>query len=710
MQTHPFQLLILSMLAAIAWSPSGAAEREVPHQQVAREQFEARSAAEQRARAMGWPVAGRTPAGADYRLVGLSPSGSPLYQSTLGSRAAVSANALAAQAPPWGLAGRGVVVGIWDSGSVRGTHQEFQSPGGPRVTVIDGSGITEHATGVAGTAAASGVDDLSTGSAPLALLRSHDWSSDRAELIAGANTGYSTDPGISVSNHSYGYIHGWTYGDFSGETGWHWTGFGYEPDGTGAREDALFGQYSVFSEQWDALLHAHPHVVTFWAAGNDRNDNFGGSTDGDEAFFYYDHLADDWMQTTYTLATAPFADGFDGGFDTVITRASAKNVIAVGAVVAAEAGGERDPSLAAMTAFSGWGPADDGRVKPDVVANGHAVYIPRGNGDTNYRTSSGTSFAAPSAAGVGALLFEEARARVPGWEPRASTVKALLLHGATDLGRPGPDYENGFGLVDALASLEPLAWLDHPTSSTAFAVAEGRLDSGNPADTFDIQWDGAEDLVVTLAWTDPPTSATAFGVIDDRTPALVHDMDLRVEGPGGTVWMPFTLDPDNPLADAVPGDNVVDTVEQVRVPAGTADGPVTVRVEHKGSLAPGGQWYSLAVSGHAPPDTPAPLGLAAITPASAPRGQVLPVAITGGVYPLGSRVELRDGARRSAVATVEVAAWTPGEMAGMLDLGPVPTGVYDVVVTTPDGRSATLEAGFEVQGLASVEEWERLER
>jgi subtilisin family serine protease len=55
-----------------------------------------------------------------------------------------------------------------------------------------------------------------------------------------------------------------------------------------------------------------------------------------------------------------------------------------------------------MTSFSGWGPVDDGRIKPDIVAKGYNVYSTNSTGDAAYTTMSGTSMATPTVTG---LLF-----------------------------------------------------------------------------------------------------------------------------------------------------------------------------------------------------------------------------------------------------------------------------------------------------------------
>lgn len=700
-------IVMLSLLLGGSTSAT-AADREARASAVEREQLRARTEAVQRATRMGWPIDGQTPAGDTFRLVRVTATGAPVYESTLGAAAAISSNAIAVQQPPLDLGGRNVTIGIWDSGYARTTHQEFQTAEGSRIVRRDQAALSDHATGVAGAAAASGSDALCTGTAPLATVWSYNWGTDQAELITDAHDGTPGATGVSISNNSYGFLHGWEYASYSGTTGWHWMGAGYNGNGNGLREDPLFGQYSESARAWDQLLYDNPYVSTFWPSGNDRNDVYTGSTAGDATFYYIDYYTGLWVEETYLPENAPGNDNQDGGYDTMITRASAKNVIAVGATLPATADGERIPELGEVTGYSGWGPADDGRIKPDVVANGHGVHVPRSTGDTAYRYNSGTSFSAPTAAGVAALIVEEARNRVPGWEPRASTVKALLLHGATDMGRPGPDYEYGFGLVDAVASVAPLACLDHPTSAGMLAVVEGRLHADNTEDSFQLDWDGTEDLVVTMSWTDPPGAATPLGTLDDRTPTLVHDLDLRVVGPEGQVWMPFTLDPDNPTSAALAGDNTVDTVEQVRVPAGTASGTVTVRVSHKGNLARGEQWYSVAVTGQNPCDDPAPVAVETVTPASSPRGQIVDMTVTGGPYPLGTTIRLVDGAARSTAAEVEVTTRSLEEFRGLLDLSLVPTGIYDIDVTTPCGRTTTVRGGFDVQGLATVEDWYQL--
>ena len=118
------------------------------------------------------------------------------------------------------------------------------------------------------------------------------------------------------------------------------------------------------------------------------------------------------------------------------TPADAFNVIAVGAV------NENNQ----VADFSSRGPTADGRIKPDVVADGVSVYgadvdSQYGGGYNKYYYESGTSAATPIAAGIGAMLLSEF--------PYLTNVQArqILLETSDNYNNPNNDI--GYGLISA---------------------------------------------------------------------------------------------------------------------------------------------------------------------------------------------------------------------------------------------------------------------
>ena len=76
------------------------------------------------------------------------------------------------------LDGSGEILGIWDGGSVRASHQEFNG----RVTDVDAVAQSDHSTHVAGTMIASGTNSDAKGMSFAAKLRSRDWNNDTGEM------------------------------------------------------------------------------------------------------------------------------------------------------------------------------------------------------------------------------------------------------------------------------------------------------------------------------------------------------------------------------------------------------------------------------------------------------------------------------------------------------------------------------------------------
>ncbi len=610
----------------------------------------------------------------------------PVYLRTLNANAAISTGANLLRSSPYTLNGSGIVIGMWDGGAGRASHQEF----GGRLVVKDGSAAIDHASHVAGTLIASGVVSSARGMAEAASVDSYDWNSDLSEMTARGATSAGAADKLYLSNHSYGYIAGWSYvNGGSPFRVWEWHGSGT----TAGSVDPDFGVYNSTARDQDSLAYSAPYYLIFRSAGNDRGENPsagqavalspGGST-----------------LVTYDPAAHPAGDpSYRGGYDTVSYASVAKNVITVGSVTDAVTAGLRDVAKANMSSFSSWGPTDDGRIKPDVVANGDGLYSTLGGGDASYGTYGGTSMSSPNACGSAALLVDQYARLFPGAAMRASTLKGLLIHTADDRGNAGPDYRFGWGLVNARAAADLLR--DHQARPLAQRLGEDRLTTSVTSRSHSFVWDGVSPIRVTLCWTDPAGSATTTG--DSRIARLVNDLQLKLIAPDGSEHLPFVMpfvgswtQASMDLA-ATRGVNSTDNVEQVLLAAPPGAGTYRAVVSFAGVLTNGQQDYSLLLSGSAAEEPPPPpLALSAISPASGLAGALVTVDLTGSGLRADTAVKLSKSGQADILAS---SAQLIGEtLRCQFSLGGAAPGLWTVSAVNPSGQSASLPDAFTVIG------------
>lgn len=205
------------------------------------------------------------------------------------------------------------------------------------------------------------------------------------------------------------------------------------------------------------------------------------------------------------------------GAGTVAPPGTAKNVIMVAASTADGAG---------LAAFSGRGPTDDGRRKPDLAVPGLSLTTSTNTGPSDYFTGSGTSLATGVATGAAAMVFA-ARIDQTGTTPSPALVKALLVNGATPIpGQAYPGDAQGWGLVNVARSV-----LETPTRKiwVSDQNASLRLDTAEKA-VWTVTMGAASEFRVTLVWTD------VAGAGSNPIPALVNDLDLTLTDPAGTVY------------------------------------------------------------------------------------------------------------------------------------------------------------------------------
>lgn len=495
----------------------------------------------------------------------------------------------AAALPPHELTGSGVRIGLWDGGHVAANHPSFTgrlSSGEQREHVRRHD--DKHATHVAGTLAGSGEyvplavasdggprraaestfpafgDELTTGPTPAP--------SRNPALAATAETADAADiryPGVAPGAPIFSF-------DFNGAAEELVDLLSESPDAIdvvnnswGVSIDPLanpssctqLGTYAALdAAHFDSVVSGGEigqqrvrRIPIVFAAGNVRNDGVCG------------------------LSTA---QGFPN-YRTVIPPGTAKNVITVGAI---------DADTNEMTEFSGWGPTANGRVKPDVVAPGCRKLADGEQGimsmvpANSIGRSCGTSMAAPAVTGVVALMIEKmTKLGLAKAEVFPSTYKALLIHGAEDLGRPGPDFEYGYGRV----RMAPTLTLMHGR-----AFQQSRMEREGEVQTRDVTVPaGAGEVKVTLVWDDRPTA-----VFTDE--ALANDLDLVLVSPARGQHLPSTLNavPGKEAEPALTGIDRLNVVEQVLVrQPGEGAWRIEVRAGKIGSPVDG-QTYSLVTS------------------------------------------------------------------------------------------------------------------
>ncbi|OJX52189.1 MAG: hypothetical protein BGO88_16665 [Flavobacterium sp. 38-13] len=422
--------------------------------------------------------------------------------------------------------GQGMKAFVWDGGGARTTHVEFPNN---KVNIIDGAALDDHATHVTGTIVAQGLTASLKGIAFDASADSYDWNNDYGEMAIEAASG------MLVSNHSY------------------WIG-------QNARWN--FGAYDSRARSFDQIAFNAPFYLAVTAAGNDRNDSA-------------DPLIGPYLNQKF-------------GYNLIRGMQNGKNFLTVGAV--SQVSNYTGPDSVVMSSFSSWGPTDDGRIKPEIVAKGVSVRSTLVSSDTASGLKSGTSMASPAVTGA-VVLMQQHYHNIFNNYMRAATVKGLLLHTADEAGiYDGPDYEYGWGLLNAEKAANVITG-----KNVGSTIIDELTLNNSQTYTRSITVNGTEPLMVSISWTDRPGTANN-GVEDPTDLNLVNDLDVRVIKTDNTTYFPWTLDPANTFnAPLRTQDNFRDNYEKVQVdnPGGTYN----IVVTHKGTLTGGSQNFSLIVSG-----------------------------------------------------------------------------------------------------------------
>lgn len=510
--------------------------------------------------------------GSFSQLIGTNEWGSPIYLHTMNQNVVntLGANILHSGFDGFNLTGINMTIGLWEPKSPRLPHQIL---GNTRITYASGqlSGVDRHATHVAGTLIGKQANTGSSnqenvkGVAFEAKIKAYDWNQAAAEM---ANEALN---GLLVAN----------------------TSFGYAPAPLNQTE---YGRYSLTSQQWDAVMCGAPYLQIVKPAGNVRDDS-------------------------------PFIVpqvNAKAGFDLLESSGSSKNVLVVSAFdLTKDTPSEIDPVYdvnLVEVPYSSWGPTDDGRIKPDITAHGHSVFSSIETSNSGYGLLSGTSMATAGVSGAIILLqqyFNQKFGSLFGsnevpylW---SSSIRALIVHTADEIGAAGPDYKYGWGVMNAVSAAEIIEQRGKST-----IIREETL-SNEEEFKLNVVSNGYQPLVVTLAWTDPEGEVDLINppIVDDTTSKLINDLDVhlvRLDSNGVPTTDNFLLpwkrlegitsDVNQLLAPAIRGINNVDNIEKIEINTDNLPeygGLYQIVVSHKGTLentcVGTGQNFSLIVSG-----------------------------------------------------------------------------------------------------------------
>ncbi len=156
---------------------------------------------------------------------------------------------------------------------------------------------------------------------------------------------------------------------------------------------------------------------------------------------------------------------------TIAAPADADSILAIGAVDA----------TGTIASFSSRGPTYDGRIKPEVCAQGVSTACASPNGTTGYTAASGTSLSCPLVGGCAAVLLSAH----PEWTPMQ--VREALMATASQAGTPNNNY--GWGIVDLLAAV-----------NYSFGFVAGDLNYDTFVDAVDVNL----EINIVFFFTDPP--------------------------------------------------------------------------------------------------------------------------------------------------------------------------------------------------------------
>ncbi len=252
-------------------------------------------------------------------------------------------------------------------------------------------------------------------------------------------------------------------------------------DGTGSHGSATFSDAAAFLENPQPFVGTAPNAsyylyVTedndsetpveeaYWVEALERADSLGVYVSNTSLSYKdfdnsnYNHSYEDLDGLT-TIAARGGNHALDKGMITVVsagndgnsgspyvaTPADSRGTLTIGAVDSSEN----------YASFSSIGPTVDGRIKPDVMAQGEGAAIVNQNGDVDF--ANGTSFSSPIMAGSVASLWQAFPEKTNETIMQAVRESASLYENPTDeMGYGIPNFEEAFNILQQLGIEESM--------------------------------------------------------------------------------------------------------------------------------------------------------------------------------------------------------------------------------------------------------------
>ncbi|MCC7301190.1 MAG: S8 family serine peptidase [Bacteroidia bacterium] len=296
--------------------------------------------------------------------------------------------------------------------------------------------------------------------------------------------------------------------------------------------DGCNAGYTTLAQQLDQQIYTMPNLIHVFSAGNNGTADCGyGAGAG-------------WGNVT-------------GG------HKHSKNSIAVGNL----------DYIDQLASSSSRGPVHDGRMKPEVCAQGtnvNSTINPPANG---YGLKTGTSMSCPAVSGTFAELYHAYKTLNGNQNPPSGLIKAIVMNTADDLGNAGPDYKFGYGRINGLKAAQTL--------ESNYYVS-GSVSQGNTNTHTITVPSNVRQIKVMVYWHDYQAAVNA-------SVALVNNLNTSLTDPSSAVWNPWVLDytpnATNLNALAVRGTDIRNNHEQI-----TLDNPAagTYSLRVNGAVVPQG--------------------------------------------------------------------------------------------------------------------------